>query len=164
MQEVFLLMLLVYMIYTAMFGNGVQMLATIIIMEHLLMEVLGKVEVIVMTGCSVAVAGSTILNLPECLAQLSLCRLPLQRQGFSSHLLFPGGFWLSFLVFFHFLLFPFPPFSFFPFSSFESRFSRPKFFFKFRVVMAQAIDKKAKVPKFEVGWASERNPTFSQWQ
>ena len=60
--------------------------------------------------------------------------------------------------------FYFSPFSFFPFSSFESRFSGSKFFFKFRVVMVQAIDKKAKLPKFEVGWSSERNPTFSQWQ
>ena len=32
-------------------------------MEHLLMEVLGKVDVIVMTGCSVAVAGTTILDI-----------------------------------------------------------------------------------------------------
>ena len=39
------------------------MLGTIIIMEHLLTEVLGKLEVVVVKECSVAVAGTAILEI-----------------------------------------------------------------------------------------------------
>lgn len=63
MSEVFLLMPLVYMICMGMFGNGVLMIGIVTMMVRLLTEVLGKVEVIVITECSVAVAGTAILGI-----------------------------------------------------------------------------------------------------
>ena len=53
MSGVFRPMRLVYMICTAMFGNGAAINGTIIITVHRLTEVLGKLAQII-TGCSVA--------------------------------------------------------------------------------------------------------------
>jgi hypothetical protein len=62
MWEFFHPIVLACTICTGMSGNGVRMLGMITMMEHLLMEVLGSMEVIAVVGCVAAAPGPSFLG------------------------------------------------------------------------------------------------------
>src|SRR6476469_6003758 len=75
MWGVFRLIRLVYMICTGMFGNGVAINRTITTMAHQLMEVLGKLEQVIIGWCA-AVRGTTIReSVVRLCATAAMCRI-----------------------------------------------------------------------------------------